>query len=226
MSDILTELRKPSTTNAASGLKRSKSVRASLRLIGNRFLHHKNQENRENMHKSPSLQNLNENKREFKRNYFNGEHVRKEYAMLPDMYGKQPVETILKTPMVDPRECKSQRVVVSHAPSEHEALSHAREVTPHGIIAPKAAALLQIPIQGNHKDACFRKDLHAEHQSWFLHRNGKGYDLEGRFSELEPGCRANGGFHRTSLRLSMISKKRTGTWNTTFSSTSSRFVRS
>lgn len=215
MSDILTERRK-SATNITSGLKRSKSVRASLRLIGNRFLHHhKNQENRENMQKSPSLQSLNENKRDFKRNYFNGEHIKKEYEgniMLPGVYEKQPVETILKTPRVE--NSRSHLMMGVNRKNEH-----------HHVKTMGATVLHQLPIEEDRERLCFRGDVvESRHQSWFLHHNrGTGYDLEGRFSELEPGYRA--GFHRTSLRLSITSKRRNGMWNSSFSSTSSRFCK-
>jgi hypothetical protein len=81
MADLIAERRK------SSHLKRSKSVRASLRFIGARFLSHKSDE--VPMQKTPSMSSLHD----YQRNLY-------EYSMLPDVFVKEPVETILKTPMV------------------------------------------------------------------------------------------------------------------------------
>lgn len=88
MADLVTEMRKN------PHLKRSKSVRASLRFIGARFLH-KHQEAA--MVKTPSMSSLHE----YKRNFF-------EYSLIPE------VETILKTPMV--KEKKKKKVVSTPPP--------------------------------------------------------------------------------------------------------------
>lgn len=168
MTEVTTERRKN------VNLKRSKSVRASLRMIGNRFLHH----NKDKPPRSPSLQNL--------------------------CYEHHQVETILKTPQPEPK-------IRPKIPF----------TTPPPVVAPKAAAVLQIPIEhcgGRH--------------SWFLHKNWRECDLQGRFSELLVEGGGDGGnnngenhqrFHRGSLRLSIMAKRRQGGWNpAAFSSTSSR----
>lgn len=151
-------------------LKRSKSVRASLRMIGNRFLHHK-----ERMPRSPSLQSLCQ------------------------------VETILKTPQPEaktrPKQLFSQ---------------------PPPVVPPKAAAVLQIPLEPIYYRANPEECNRGRH-SWFLHqKNGRECDLEGRFAELLDGG-GNGAFHRSSLRLSITTKRRHAAWNSSFSSTSSRW---
>lgn len=180
-SDMLTERRKMGPGTVQTSLKRSKSVRASLRLIGSRILH-KNNENRPNgLQKSPSMHSL-----------ITG---RKDYFMLPNVFEREPAETILKTPMTG-----------------------VKITTPPSVVPPKAAAMLQVPLKENRETVCYRE----EKESWFLHRNGRRCDLNGRFDDLDTAFRSEG-FQRTSLRLSITTKRRNAVWNNSFSSTSSRF---
>lgn len=175
MTEVTAERRK------STNLKRSKSVRASLRMIGNRFLHHKNHQ--EKMPRSPSLQSL--------------------------CYER--AETILKTPQPEPKVLRSKKV---------EPVMFSQ---PPPVVAPKAAAVLQIP---SYDTSYYRTTLQEQcrgRHSWFLHhKNGRECDLQGRFGELLEGG-SNGGFHRGSLRLSIIARRNHGTWNSSYSSTSSRW---
>lgn len=93
-------------------------------------------------------------------------------------------------------------------------------------IPPKAAAVLQIPVRQNCEPVYFRAQIEhhqQQRQSWFLHGNGKECDLQGRFAELDTAYRTTSGFQRTSLRLSITSMRRKPMWNTSFTSTSSRY---
>lgn len=223
---LLTDRRKTATANFPTNLKRSKSVRASLRQIGNRFLSHKNSENRPmSLQKSPSLQSLQEcNKPDFRRNFFNIN--RGDYTPLPDLFEKQQVNTILKTPMIDSKDIKNHQV---HNANYGDGFQQSKDLQkkifltqPPSMVAPKAAALLQIPTNQGYVSLGYQNTV--EHrQSWFLHKNGKQYDLQGRFDELETGYRAASGFQRNSLRLSITTKRKNGMWNSSFSSSSSRF---
>lgn len=170
MTEVTTERRK----NVQ--LKRSKSVRASLRMIGNRFLHH-NKNQQEKLPRSPSLQNIG--------------------------YERLQVETILKTPQPE----------LKMRPKKAEQVTF---TTPPSLVAPKAAAVLQIPSES----ICLRGTV-EEHctgrHSWFLHKNWRECDLQGRFDELVEGG-SNGGFHRGSLRLSIMAKRRQRMWNSSMTS--------
>lgn len=175
MTEVTSERRKNVT------LKRSKSVRASLRMIGNRFLHH-NKNHQEKLPRSPSLQSV--------------------------FFERQQVETILKTPQPETkiRSKKTDGFCFTQPPS---------------VIAPKAAAVLQIPNETVYYRGAFDEQCRGRH-SWFLHKNWRECDLQGRFAELMEGNATNGNFYRGSLRLSITAKKRHGGWNSSFSSTSSR----
>lgn len=170
MTEVTTERRKN------VNLKRSKSVRASLRMIGNRFLHHNN---KEKLPRSPSLQSLG--------------------------FERHQVETILKTPQPEPKptKCKKTDQVIPFT-------------QPPPVVAPKAAAVLHIPTSDTVR---FREHYQGRH-SWFLHQKN---DIQGRFTEFVENSSDNGGFHRGSLRLSITAKRRQGMWNSSFSSTSSRW---
>lgn len=181
MADVITERRKP------HHLKRSKSVRASLRFIGTKFLtNHKTTE--ETIHKTPSLSSLHD----YKTTYFNAGDSRHQFPVVPDFYAKEPVETILKTPMmkleVKPRPKKSEKIKIT---------------TPPPVIAPKAAQILQIPVKENYEPLSLitEGELIGDSNGFVcqngLQCRGKDYD------EFNFDYRHNG-FHRTTLRLSMI----------------------
>lgn len=205
MADVLTERRKPT-----HHLKRSKSVRASLRFIGTKFLTNHKNNNDDNLQKSPSMSSLHD----YKSTFFNGDERRHQYSILPEFYAKEPVETILKTPMAKlepkPKMRKNEKIKVS---------------TPPPVIAPKAAQILQIPIKEN----CEPLSLIAEGElvgdsNGFVCQNGlqcrgKNYD------EFNFDYRHNG-FHRTSLRLSMMgaTKRKNNARNSSFVECPSTYV--
>ncbi|CAH1984689.1 unnamed protein product [Acanthoscelides obtectus] len=119
-SEAVTERRK-----GTDMLKRSKSVRASLKLIGHKLIHHRN------MQKTPSMSNLHE----FKRSLSCGEEASTALAILPEFYAREAVETILKTPLPDVKaKQKKEKLKVS---------------TPPPSVPPKAAQVLQVPLKGN-----------------------------------------------------------------------------
>ncbi|KAJ8986129.1 hypothetical protein NQ317_005599 [Molorchus minor] len=180
MAEVAADRRKP-----AHQLKRSKSVRASLRFIGTKFLaNHKpnpGNNNVERMQKAPSLSSLHD----YKKSYIHPTENH-QFSIVPEFYVKEPVETILKTPVVKleqkSRFRKNEKIRIS---------------TPPTVIAPKAAQVLQIPIKENH-DQCLN-DVFV---------NGNGY-VDGRrqFGEFDFDYR-NNRFQRTSLRLSMMTVKK------------------
>lgn len=205
------------TTSSKVNLKRSKSVRASLRSISTRFLHHKNEElltttSTSNMHKSPSLSSLKENTGsstrsttfDFKRNYFatNFENLKKiDFHHLFDHHhhhhhqqqhknNREMVETILKTP---------QDVATTHKKPHHLIMGFKRKdfhlSTPPTIVAPKAAAILQIPIKEN------GENMEINQENFNQNNN----NMFNKFDEHEM---YDHNFHRNTLRLSITSKAR------------------
>lgn len=235
MTDLLTERRR-----SENNLKRTRSVRASLRLIGTRFLTHKNQDQSPGMRKSPSLSNL----RDRRPVYYNGFP-----SSASEHFIKGPVETILKTPMLPPGVTQEERLsrygyvnelsnprsesrVSMHCASRSQVLRkidyfrnkdvHQRKPvkisTPPSMVAPKAAALLQVPT----KQSWGPRSISTEEPSaletkmgWFLHRKERDAVAH----------RPQNGFHRTSMRLSMSvgsRRKCNNVWSNS-SSTSSMF---
>lgn len=126
MTEAVTERRKQNVI-----LRRSKSVRSSLRYIGNKFLQQKYHDSP--MNKTPSLSSL----QDYRRGAVYLDEPRS-LTILPDFYAKEPVETILKTPMtrLEPKAVKAKKEKIKIS-------------TPPAIIAPKAAQLLQIPVKEN-----------------------------------------------------------------------------
>ncbi|KAK4874872.1 hypothetical protein RN001_014232 [Aquatica leii] len=160
-------------------IKRSKSVRASLRLIGNRFMH---KEPEIKIQKSPSMSSL-QNRRsyEWHRNFVNDAKTILEHT---------PIETILKTP-TNAKFSKSQ--LLNFGFKKIESKNKNKDVLvsrPPVNVAPKAAAILQIPI----KEKCELEEC----------------DLQGRLEEIR-------GIQRSSLRLSMMTAKRKPMRNHSFS---------
>nr|CAI5841768.1 unnamed protein product [Callosobruchus analis] len=163
MSEAVTERRKSTDI-----LKRSKSVRASLKLIGHKLIHHKN------IQKTPSMTNLHE----FKRSLSCGEEPTNTLSILPEFYARQAVETILKTPIPEPKlKQKKEKVKLSTPPTQ---------------VASKAAQVLQIPSVKSETVNLVESDP--------------------TFSELSGGKTTNmemrTGFHRSSLRLSLVASRR------------------
>lgn len=190
MSELVTERRKP-----GEQLKRSKSVRASLRLIGHKFLH-TSKNHADPMQKTPSLSSLTEYKREFKRSRSH-EEGSSLLTILPEYYVRESVETILKTPMiVEPK-------------SKPKFKDKIRISTPPSVIAPKAAQILQIPVKE------FYEPLSLNSEGVFF-RKANGYVPDrpktGQISEFSSG-EYRTRFHRTTLRLSLVPSRKKSHWN-------------
>ncbi|XP_049817765.1 uncharacterized protein LOC109604148 isoform X2 [Aethina tumida] len=166
MDEFVSERRK------AVSLKRSKSVRASLRSIGTKLLIGKSNNNV--MEKTPSMGSLVEY-RDLKSSYY-----------IRETCTHQTVETILKTPMPKHK---------AHA-KQKKKLADFHTTTPPSTIAPKAAQLLQIPLKENCEPVNLRQNFHA-------------VDFDYR----------HGGFQRTSLRLSMTTKRKQERNSAIYSST-------
>lgn len=137
--------RKASSSSAKVSLKRSKSVRASLRSISTKFLHLRTDDLfTATMRKSPSMSNLRE-----KRTIFEPGAA---------------VETILKTPRdgVSSKPSRAQLILGFHRKRD------VNVSTPPPLVAPKAAAILQIPIQ---EDGFYKTEnnnsIYREHQEDF-----------------------------------------------------------
>lgn len=196
MADLITERRK------TPHLKRSKSVRASLRFIGARFLSHKQENEALPMERTPSMTSLHD----FKRPYYG------EYPLIPEVFVKEPVETILKTPMV-----KFEQKVKLPFKKKEKIIT-----TPPPIVAPKAAQLLQIPIKENCEPISLQPDVYVDANRFY--KNGMECHRQGRFEEFGYDYRQNG-FHRNTLRLSITSRRKNNYRETTiFSSSSSMYL--
>lgn len=207
-----------STTTASSSkitLKRSKSVRASLRSISTRFLHHKSDELLPPpMQKSPSLSSLKENttRNDFKRNYFstNFENLKKIDFRFFDTHNnnRDMVETILKTPQdisINSGSSNSNNNNNNSKPFKSHLIMGFKKKdfilsTPPSIVAPKAAAVLHIPIKENCETTTTAtipiNEIYHDKQITYNNNNYK-------FSEFD-----DPNFHRNTLRLSITSKAR------------------
>lgn len=209
MSEVVPERR----TIASNSLKRSKSVRASLRLIGTRFLHQKENEIRK-MQKTPSLSSLKEHRNSLELNSQRLYNVHDDELPLVS-----PVETILKTPFSSNiKVTKNQFIHFGFRKFDSirnkQNIDQQLELPP--VIAPKAAAVLQIPIKENCEPLFFHRKLDKDSKS------GKECDPQGRFREIEGGSHAFNGLQRTSLRLSISNARRKSSmWSSTSFSTSS-----
>lgn len=216
MLEMLSERRK--NNPISTHLKRSKSVRASIRSIGNKLLLQKNTQNMSPLsQKSASISNL--AKCNFKRNLLNSNlDSGQNDIRYPVIFEKEPVKTILKTPMIysnDQKVCKNQLAVLGFKKDQlgknKEQLEHNLMLTtPPAKVAPKAAAVLEIPIKENCEPIFYRKEkavdrrLLSQRQSLIIEKYGK-----------------SDGFNRNSFRLSMIRKKNNNIWNYSFSSMTS-----
>lgn len=230
MSEVLVERRCTSKTSAsANNLKRSKSVRASLRLIGNKILHHRNANELQmnTIQKSPSLSSIRDSV-EFKRNYFNREAIKNLQNW--NFADSDSIETILKTPINEHKVYKNQLTYLGFKKVDFLKNNKAKVTvsTPPSTIAPKAAAILQIPIREECESTSVpmrRKNVDGivvrteSSGRRFYSRYGEECDLQGRFDNFAA-------FQRGTLRLSMnggYHKRKGITLNTAYrSSTSSR----
>lgn len=185
MAEIISEKRKP-----GESLKRSKSVRASLRTIGNKFLHYKS--TNDSLTKVKSLTNLTDikHKKDFKRSCSHDDSQSILYN-LPEIF-------VRETSMFEGKNSVIERTKVKQT-------EKIKITTPPSKIAPKAAQILQIPIKENVVPLSF-------HCEPFLRNKNNNF-----VSDVEWNCpdkysvgydyRRNT-FNRNSIRLSLASSKR------------------
>ncbi|KAK5640728.1 hypothetical protein RI129_009275 [Pyrocoelia pectoralis] len=164
-------------------IKRSKSVRASLRLIGNRFLQHK--ENDSELQESPSMNNLKDHRRslEIQRNLIN-DAKSCEILAPPSKHTKSQYFGLRKTDSL--KHGKDNDLFISELPPN---------------VAPKAAAVLQIPLKEGFESPRYVKYEECPIRNKTIIQ----YDPQGRAKEFGSD---SDGLHRTSLRLSMLTMKR------------------
>lgn len=225
MADLIAERR------TSANLKRSKSVRASLRSIGTKIFNHgksyaENQRKVEALQKATSLSNLEESRKEFKKNIYKSES-----EFQPDMIFS--ANTILKTPVNNTKD-KRQRKKEYKQYLEH----HFPCVpSPPANVPPKAAQILQIPIKENFETVNFRYEQvfggvqqHREDLTQYSCRQGTDRgrkmsvdDARGIYEDYAADYRMNR-FHRSSIRLSMV-KRRTHARNYSMAVASSEFFR-
>ncbi|GJQ72391.1 hypothetical protein Trydic_g3473 [Trypoxylus dichotomus] len=179
------------------------------------------------MQKSPSLSSIRDSV-EFKRNYFNRETIRNLQNF--DYPVRDSIETILKTPINEHRVYKNQLTYLGFKKVDFLKNSKAKVTvsTPPLTIAPKAAAILQIPI----KEDCESSTVSLRSKNVegivagtessgrrFSNQYGEECDLQGRLDSAAA-------FQRNTLRLSMngaYHKRKGLSLNTAYrSSTSSR----
>lgn len=199
MSEIVEHRR--SSGVSQHNLRRSKSVRESLRIIGTKFLHH-----RHDVQKSPSLSNITDEDNNYQKFVFENEGI----------------QTILKTPMDKPVLQKKNHNYFKNLDFLHK---NKPENFPIGdipeTIAPKAAALLEIPIKENVQVKNSAYALYkAKRCSKLSESDVDKIEEEDIIEELRIH---DGNFSRNSFRLSM-STKRKHTWSS-FSSTSSMYLK-
>lgn len=184
MADLVTERRK--TVN----LKRSKSVRASLKFISAKLLN--NNSTKDMLSKTPSMSSL----QDFYMPERNAEYI-ENYC---------PVETILKTPMirVDKPSARSFKRTEKLNKNRRDLLDgHVKISTPPDIIAPKAAQLLQIPMIKENGEPY--RDVDSKNNG--LRRiHSEKCPQHGKFSDYSYDYR-NNGFQRGTLRLSITRRK-------------------
>ncbi|XP_045478231.1 uncharacterized protein LOC123683318 isoform X2 [Harmonia axyridis] len=200
MADMIAERR-------TTGLKRSKSVRASLRSIGTRIFHPgksyaEHQRKAEALHKATSMSSLDESRKEFKKSIYKSES-----EFQPEMLFSG--NTILKTPVNNAKEkrAKKKQYLEYHFP-----------FVPNQV-PPKAAQILQIPIRENYETVSFRYEQVFGGRGVFEdgtqlgHRQGVESDRKmsvddpkGIYEDFAMDYRQNR-FHRSSIRLSMTKKR-------------------
>lgn len=180
-----------------TNLRRSKSVRESLRLIGTKFLH------KHDVRKSPSLSNISDED-------------------IFDFDGG--IQTILKTPMDHP-------VSKKHGLFHFDFFNGRKDFTElPEVVAPKAAALLEIPLKDNRLQQPNGKNGQTAYALYRAKRVSKLSESEAdKIDEEEDGVEeyrkefgefdGTQSFHRNSFRLSMSTKRRNTMW-TSYSTSS------
>ncbi|XP_044759714.1 uncharacterized protein LOC123317318 isoform X2 [Coccinella septempunctata] len=208
MADLITERR------TGANLKRSKSVRASLRSIGTKIFnpgksYAENQRKVEALQKTASLSSLEESRREFKKTIYKSES-----EFQPEMLFT--ANTILKTPVSNVKDKKARKKDQKQYLEYHFPFVP----TPPANVPPKAAQLLQIPIRENLETVSFRYEQafgemsqQREDMDQFGHRQGLERarkmsvdDARGIYEEYLTDYRQNR-FYRSSIRLSMVKRR-------------------
>lgn len=175
MADMIAERRK-----AGDPMKRSKSFRASLRIIGNKFLNHKS--NEENMLKVKSLSNLTDfiHKKDFKRSI---SHDDSYLYTSPDPEIKDPVT--------------SKIVIVDLDKIRKKQKQKFKITTPPPVIASKAAQIFDISVRENLEPISLQCD-------W---RTSNNIGCDKGENNLDTECSnyeyRRKGFHRNTFRLSL-----------------------
>lgn len=204
MSELI-ERRRSSSCIASHNLKRSKSVRESLRIIGTKFLHQRHE-----VTKSPSLSDIHEQRDED--NNYNKYIVKENF--------NNEVETILKTPMVNTKQKSNKTQLPSYlsfkkvdflssSSKRHETPALILSEMPE-VVAPKAAAILEIPLKEHCQPVNYRHPHGKYHKSDELIDEDDVFPDDLKFST----------FNRNSFRLSINTRRRNTMWSS-FSSTSS-----
>lgn len=189
MADIITERRK-----AGDPLKRSKSVRASLRFIGSKLLNHKSNDN--SISKVKSLSNLSDfkNKSDFKRSISHDESY---------LYGSSNI-FITKQPITN-----SETVATKPEKIKMKKKNKIKITTPPLRIAPKAAQILEIPIKEN------LEPLSLQCEPFWRYDDKSVSDTNGnRVNADNLNVEYRRAFHRNTLRLSLAPSKRKNFRNT------------
>lgn len=193
-------------------LRRSKSVRESLRIIGTKFLHHQ----KHDVRKSPSLSNITDEDNNYD-------------LIFDDAEG---IHTILKTPMEQNPTGIGQKPkhtnIFKNFDFLHPKHKSSENVTniPE-VVAPKAAALLEIPLKENQyqngKNHTTAYELYKAKRVSKLSESEDKIEEEDDIDDLKH-FRHDGTqtLNRNTLRLSMNTKRRNTMW-TSFSSTSSTY---
>lgn len=174
-------------------LRRSKSVRESLRIIGTKFLHQRHE-----VTKSPSLSNITDEDNNYEK-----------------FFDENEVQTILKTPMDKPKKHYFHLDFLG----KHKSDLH---LDIPEMVAPKAAALLEIPIREN---CCNANGTGTKKQ--YAHKKRISKFSESEIDKIDEEVDSledlKNDFSRGSFRLSMSVKRRNTMWSS-FSSTSSTYL--
>lgn len=190
--------RRSSGVSSHVNLRRSKSVRESLRIIGTKFLHH-----RHDVQKSPSLTNITDEDNNYQK----------------FIYENGGIQTILKTPMDKPIFPKNKNYFKNldflHKNKQTDFLVSDIPET----IAPKAAALLEIPLKENVSSKTSSYAMYkAKRCSKLSESDVDKIEEEDIIEELKMH---DSNFSRNSFRLSMSTKRKN--WSSFTSSTSSMY---
>lgn len=186
MAEGISERRK-----AFDPLKRSKSVRASLRFIGHKLLHHK--PNDDSITKVKSLSNLTDfkNKRDFKRSISHDDSQSLIFS-LPDIYVREPLKPNSRNSPIE----RDKKTKIKQKDKY-------KITTPPALIAPKAAQLLQIPIKENSEPVSLQREPFLRNSNNFVSDENDNISSECFHYEYRRNT-----FNRNTFRLSLAPSKK------------------